>query len=170
MTDGWVVTVTGEMRASELGATLAHEHLYCDISAFSGKTDNRVTVPDQVAKELAWFHAAGGKSIIEVTPEGIGRDPLKLRDISLASGVPVVSGISFYAEETYPPWVRDASREQIADYFVRELEEGQEGVRAGVIGELTSHNEPLPRPRDYRLHELERRVFEAAALAQQRTG
>ena len=129
-----------------------------------------MTVPDKVAADLAWFLQAGGRTIIEVTPEGIGRDPLKLREMSLASGVQVVSGISFYDEATYPDWVRTASREQIADYFVRHLEDGVEGVRAGVIGDLTSHNEPEPRPKEYRLRDRERQVFEAAALAQQRTG
>ena len=62
-----------------------------------------------------------------------------------------------------PGWVGAASREQIADYFVRQIEVGQDGVRAGVIGELMSHNEPVADPRGYRLHEPERRVFEAAA-------
>ena len=35
---------------------------------------------------------------------------------------------------------------QIADYFVRHLDEGEAGVRAGFIGELMSHNEPVPNP------------------------
>jgi phosphotriesterase-related protein len=170
MPDDTVITVTGEIPAGELGPTLAHEHLYCDISGFSGKADNRVTDSGQVAEDLAWFLQAGGRSIIEVTPEGIGRDPGRLREISLSSGVQVVSGIAFYDQATYPVWVAAASREQIADYFVRQIEVGQDGARAGVIGELVSHNEPAPDPRGYRLHEPERRVFEAAALAQRRTG
>ena len=85
MGGGVVVTVTGEIPAGELGPTLAHEHLYCDISSFSGKPDNRLTVAPQVAEELAWFRQAGGRSIVEVTPEANGRDPVKLREISEAS-------------------------------------------------------------------------------------
>jgi phosphotriesterase-related protein len=149
---------------------LAHEHLYSDFAVFSGKPDNRFTVASEVIDELAWFRQAGGRSIVEVTPEGTGRDPLQLREISRASGVQVISGIAFYEESTFPAWARDASVDEITDYFVFHLEEGQGGVRAGVIGELTSHNEPAPNASGYRLRELEQRVFEAAAAAQRRTG
>jgi phosphotriesterase-related protein len=170
MCEPQIVTVTGTISAGELGPTLAHEHLHSDFSIYSGKPDNRLTVPSQVIDELAWFRRAGGRTIVEVTPEGTGRDPLQLREISLTSGVQVISGIAFYEASTFPAWARDASVEQIADFFVFHLEEGQAGVRAGVIGELTSHNEPEPNPSAYRLNDLECRVFEAAALAQQLTG
>jgi phosphotriesterase-related protein len=165
-----VVTVTGAIPASQLGPTLAHEHLYSDFSVFSGRPDNRFTAASEVINELAWFSQAGGRSIVEVTPEGTGRDPVQLREISRASGVQVISGIAFYEESTYPAWVRAASVEQIAEFFVFHLEEGHNGVRAGVIGEITSHNEDAPNPSGYRLQELERRVFEAAAVAQRQTG
>ncbi len=170
MSQGCVVTVTGEIPASQLGPTLAHEHLYCDISTFSGKQDNCLTATSQVIEDLTWFRQAGGRTIVEVTPEGIGRDPTKLREISQRSGVQVVAGIAFYDEATYPSWVRDASIKQISDYFVNHLEIGEKGVRAGVIGELTTHNEPLPNAAGYKLRELERKIFEAAALAQRQTG
>jgi phosphotriesterase-related protein len=84
--------------------------------------------------------------------------------------VQIVSGVSFYVENTYPAWVRGATVGQIADYFVREIEEGRDGVRAGLIGELTSHNEARPEPAAYRLTDMESRVFRAAAQAQRRTG
>ena len=165
-----IVAVTGEIPAEQLGATLAHEHLHLDVSIVSGKADNRMMAPDQMIQEMRWYLQAGGRSIIEVTPEGIGRDPLALKRIGEASGVQVISGIAFYDESTYPAWVREASVGQIADYLVRHLEEGEQGIRAGILGEVTSHNEPQPNQRGYRLHDLERRVFEAAAAAQRRTG
>lgn len=170
MAERMITTVTGDIPDSELGATLAHEHLYCDISVHSGRADNRLDDVAEVVGEMEWFSRAGGRTIIEVTPEGIGRDAAKLRDISVASGVRVVSGIAFYDQSTYPDWVRSASAETIADYFVRHLEEGENGVRAGLIGEVMSHNEPVPNAAGYRLEPLERRVFVAAALAQRRTG
>lgn len=164
-----VVTVTGEISVDELGNTLAHEHLYCDISPHSGRRDNVVTDVDVATKEMSHFLAAGGRSIIEVTPEGIGRDPVKLRQISEGSGVQIISGISFYDESVYPAWVADASVDTIANYFVRHVQEGVNGVRAGIIGEVASHNEPAPNP-NYQLRPAERRVFEAAAKAHRRTG
>ena len=166
----FIATVTGEIPADQLGRTLAHEHLYCDISLQSGRPDNRIMDVPLLVDELRHFTQAGGQSIIEVTPEGIGRNPAKLRDISQGSGVQIVCGIAFYDEGTYPAWLRAADVGQIADYFVRQIEEGQDGVRAGLIGELASHNEPKPNQSGYRMHDPEHRVFVAAAQAQRRTG
>ena len=170
MSASLIATVTGEIAGDQLGRTLAHEHLYCDISISSGKADNKVTDVALVAAELLDFRRAGGQSIVELTPEGIGRDAAKLRDISQAAGVHVISGIAFYDQSTYPKWVHAATVDEIADYLVRHIDEGTDGVRAGLIGELASHNEPTPNPSGYRLHEPERRVFVAAANAQRRTG
>lgn len=166
----YITTVTGDILASELGETLAHEHLYCDVSMHSGRADNVVQDVDLITREMTHFRAAGGSSIVELTPIGIGRDVVKLREISLASGVQIVSGIAFYDQSTYPAWIASASVDQIADCFVRELEEGTQGARAGLIGELTSHNEPTPNQEHYRLAEREHKVFVAAARAQKRTG
>lgn len=168
--DGLVTTVTGPIAAGMLGPTLIHEHLCCDLSRFSGKTDNMLTDTELIAAEMRFFIAAGGRSIVEVTPDGIGRNPSALRKISESSGVQIVSGIAFYDEATYPDWLRRAKIGEIADYILRQIEDGQDGVRAGLIGELMSHNEPAPNPSGYRLHELEQRVFKAAALVQKRTG
>jgi phosphotriesterase-related protein len=164
------VTVCGEVSPADLGPALAHEHLHCDFSVTSGREDNVLTDAGAVARDLAAFRAAGGATIVELTPEGLGRDPERLRHLSAATGVHVISGIALYAEETYPFWARTATVGQLADFFVRHLEDGVNGVRAGVIGELFSHNEPDPRPVGYRLSEPEGRAFAAAALAQRRTG
>ena len=165
-----IVTVRGEIPDERLGPTLAHEHLCCDISVHSGNPDNTITDRRLVADELGWFRRAGGSSIVEMTSIGIGRDPEALRWISEASGVHVVSGISFYQQETYPEWVACASVDGIADYFVRQIEDGENGVRAGLLGEITSHNEDHADASAYRLHDLEAKVFRAATRAQRRTG
>ena len=167
---GVIVTVTGEIRPEQLGPALCHEHLHCDVSIVSGRADNRLIAPQLMPQEMARFAAAGGRAIVEVTPEGIGRDAASLAEISRASGVTIVSGIAFYVQETYPAWVASAAADKIADYFVMHLDRGVGGVRAGLIGEVASHNETAPNARGYRLEPLERRVFEAAALAQQQTG
>jgi phosphotriesterase-related protein len=170
ITTDYVVTVTGEIPADQLGVTSAHEHLYCDISVSSGKKDNIFTDVSLIVRELEYYREAGGQSIIELTPADLGRDPVKLKIISEGSGVQLVSGIAFYDPNTYPDWLRQATVDQIADYFVREIEEGTDGVRAGLIGELASHNEPQPNASGYKLQEFETLVFRAAARAQLRTG
>jgi phosphotriesterase-related protein len=170
MATEYIVTVTGEVPGDQLGVTSAHEHLYCDISVSSGKKDNIFYDVSLIVRELKYFCEAGGQSIIELTPVGLGRDPAKLKVISKESGVQLISGIAFYDQNTYPDWLCRATADQIADYFVREIEEGTNGVRAGLIGELASHNEPNPNAPSYKLQELETLVFRAAARAQRRTG
>ncbi len=165
-----IKTVCGEIQDDQLGATLAHEHLYVDLSIHSGNPDNIVTDEALLVNELAVFRQAGGQSILEMTPVGLGRNPQALQRISKASGVHIVEGISFYQVETYPDWVRAATVTQIADFFVRQIEVGDEGVCSGFLGEITSHNVDNTNPREYALHEDEARVFQAAAHAQKRTG
>lgn len=166
------MTVTGLLAASALGPTLAHEHVWCDVSLHSGRPDNRVMDEDRAVGEMAIFRAAGGGAIIEVTPDGIGRDLAALQRISARSGVPIVGGVAFYDKTVYPTWVRDADAERLAEYFIESLTVGAAfgGARAGIIGELTSHNEPVPNMLGYRLEPIEQVVFQGAALAQRRTG
>jgi predicted metal-dependent phosphotriesterase family hydrolase len=165
-----ITTVLGDIAPGELGPALAHEHLYCDISPHSKRPDNRVQDTGLIASELDFFRQAGGRSVVELTVDGIGRDAPKLREISERSGTTIISGIAFYQEECYPEWVRRSNPQQIADYLIRHLEVGDQGVRAGLIGELTSHNEPEPNAANYQLRDVERNVFVGAARAQIATG
>ena len=94
MSKPYVTTVLGDIAADEIGPALAHEHLYCDVSVHSGKADNVMQDVGLIAGEMEWFKKAGGRTIVEVTPIGIGRDAGKLKEIATASGVQVVCGIA----------------------------------------------------------------------------
>ena len=163
-------TVLGEIQEDQIGPTLAHEHLYCNIARHSGNLDNAMTDWELIVRELGSFTAAGGRGILEVTPVDLDGDAAALHRISQASGVHIVRGIAFYQEDSYPRWLHTATVHQIEDFFVREIEEGEGGIPAGFIGEIGSHNRPEPDFLGYRLTEGETRVFEAAARAQKRTG
>ncbi len=164
-----IQSVTGPIPGEQMGVTLAHEHVWCDISIHSGRPDNVLQNVAVAAEELGEFLRGGGRTVVELTPEGVGRNAAKLRAISEASGTQIVSGVAFYDEVTSPEWALQAGAGEIADYFVHELEEGVDGVRAGLIGELYSHNEAHINP-DYRFTPQEEKVFRAAAAAQKRTG
>lgn len=165
-----VITVCGDLAPENLGAVLAHEHLMCDFTSTGGKPQDRMVDWTVIAPELETFRKAGGGAIFEVTPVEMGGDSQGLKRISEASGVPIVRGISFYVEESFPRWVWSATPQTIADFFVRQIEEGESGVRAGIIGEVASHNEPLPNAGTYRLRDCEAKMFSAAAQAQRRSG
>ncbi len=166
----YVVTVTGEVPADRLGMVSAHEHLYCDISSHSGNKDNIIQNVDLIVEELDAFLQVGGRTIVEVTPADIGRNPAALKLISERSGVQIVSGIAFYDHRTLPGWLHDATVEQIARFFISELEKGSDGVRAGLIGELATANQPGADAATYVMSPVETRIFQAAARAQQETG
>ncbi|GLW99252.1 phosphotriesterase-related protein [Microtetraspora sp. NBRC 16547] len=91
---------------------------------------------DVAIEEVARFAARGGRTLLEVTPEGIGRAPAELAAIARATGLNIVMGCGFYLERTHPARVRDMSVADVADEIVRDLTEGVGGVRAGVIGEI----------------------------------
>lgn len=160
-----VMTVSGPVRGEELGITLMHEHIICAHHEFSmrgfgaGFDDTEIMV-----EEIEYFQRAGGKSVVEVTPRGVGRDVRKLREIADATGVNIIANTSFYHEAAYPPEVFELTINQLAHLMIGELTEGIDGtdIKAGVIGELgTGSHYVCP---------AEERVFRAAARAQIHTG
>jgi phosphotriesterase-related protein len=122
------------------------------------------------AAELKYFRRAGGRSVIEVTPEGAGRNPEALRVVSEASGVQIICGIALYDQRTWPAWALAADPGAIADWLVQQIESAEDGIRAGVIGEILSHDSPCLDPGRYRLDEREAALFAAAARAHRQTG
>ena len=143
--------------------------MYFDLSAYGSK-DNVIMDPSLISEELHYFRMAGGCSVVEMTPVDIGRSAENLKKICETSGVQIVSGISLYQEYSYPAWVFKANANQITEFFVNEIEKGTHGVRAGLIGELASHDVLESTSKGYRLSDIEIRVFEAAAKAQKHTG
>ena len=184
---GKVQTVLGPIEPAELGPTLMHEHLLCDITPPAmaawddgpeitlanrheiayGRTRHagnfRLTMPDVATDEVRAMHAAGGRAIVELTVGGLTPDPEGLAAIARATGVHIVMGCGHYVEEYQDR--RNFARD--VDDFAREMVdqvlEGAwgTGVRAGLIGEIGCQA-PWT--------ELERRVMRGALLAQAATG
>ncbi len=185
-----VETVAGPIPASDLGVTLVHEHLFVDLrcywspeddpgvafepltadsvariraSPFAARDNLRIDDPGTLVDELAQFTRAGGRTIVDVTPQGIGRDPRALEWLSAQTGINLVAGCGYYIKESHPPGMAARSRGELADEMVRELTVGIEGtsIRAGVIGELGMAASPM----DW----TEKMVLEAAGAAQAET-
>ncbi|NUR88705.1 MAG: phosphotriesterase, partial [Nonomuraea sp.] len=81
------------------------------------------------AAEAAAFRDAGGGTIVDLTTARHGRNPAGLRRIAELTGLTIVMGCA-----PHPTDPRDAGR--LAEGLVRELTEGVDGVRAGIIGEI----------------------------------
>jgi phosphotriesterase-related protein len=115
------------------------------------------------AEELARVRAAGGRTVIDPTCRGIGRDPAALRRIAERAGVQVVMGAGYYLEAAHPAAVRGMSVADVAAEIERDVLEGVDanGVRAGIIGEIGVSKD---------FTAAEEKVLRGAARAQARTG
>lgn len=104
-----VSTVRGPRPVSDLGVTLAHEHIAIDTTPQQRSTARVAprmlldyTSEAAVTDALHQFKLAGGSTIIEATPDGCGRNPEKLRQISERLSLNIICSTGWYREENYP--------------------------------------------------------------------
>ncbi|MEU5580775.1 phosphotriesterase [Streptomyces huasconensis] len=128
-----VRTVLGDIAPARLGLCDAHDHLFLRSPQLPGQ---ELESARAAADELAAFHAAGGRSVVQWTPYGMGRQAGRLPELSRAAGVHVVAATGLHQAAHYAPEALERlRREGLADVFIRELTDGigHSGVRAGVI-------------------------------------
>jgi len=159
-----VMTVRGPVDANQLGVTLTHEHLLIDLYRVTSIGDHLLDDPEIAIEELRPFKEAGGRSLVDLTSEGLRRDPLALRHISEESDVHVIMGGGWYRQPFYPEYINTQPTNALADYLVKEIEDGVEdtGIRPGVLGEVGTEKD--------RFTPAMERVFRAIARAHRRTG
>ncbi len=155
-----VMTVTGPVAAEQLGVTLPHEHVFLDLTR-EYRGNGLLNDADLAASELQRYVDAGGRTLVDVTTGGLNGDPAGLRDMAERTGLQIVRGAGFYRRAYFPPELDELSTDAVADLIVRDIEEGTDGVRAGIIGEIGC---------DRVITALEERSFRAAARAHRRTG
>jgi predicted metal-dependent phosphotriesterase family hydrolase len=168
-----IQTVLGAIPASELGVCLPHEHIWCDqrtaprpeLFGLTRSSDSYMRLDDEDAMvdELVAYRQAGGRSIVEVTCDGWGRDLEVLARLSEASEVHIVATAGFYIEPCMPQFVAEWSIERLADHLTREIEQGigASGRRCGVLKSAIHRA---------RVEGLEEKGLRAVAIAQKRTG
>ncbi len=113
-----------------------------------GNRDNCMLDNAELAtEELKKFHELGGRTVVDPTNVGIGRDPATLRKISQETGLNIVMGAGYYLQPSHPGYVHPESTDQLARRIIRDVggagpEEGgseeDRGPRilAGIIGEI----------------------------------
>ncbi len=163
-----VQTVLGPIDPADLGWTLPHEHTAIALWHIANRWDYWELRRDEpvIVEELAAFRAAGGRAIVDLTLDGVGRDPAWLAGLARATGLHVVMGAGWYRGAHYPAetLVDRRSVDSLADEIVRDATDGVAGtgIRAGIIGEIGT-DKPW-------VSALEERVHRAAARAARRTG
>lgn len=87
-------------------------------------------------RELRLFAEAGGSALVEGTAADYGRDPQKLVYASRQSGVHLIATAGFYLFDHNPDFIDDISTEELAELFIREIEEGMDGTEIDRVGEV----------------------------------
>src|SRR5262245_20012579 len=120
---GKVITVLGPIDPEEMGVTYTHEHLLIDAMDHYPSYEYVIDDENVVVKELKEFTSRGGRTICDVTPDEIGRNPEALARIARRAKINVVMGSGFYREFGYPKMVAERTSWELADLLVRELNE-----------------------------------------------
>lgn len=186
------MTVLGPVDSSELGQTSIHEHIFCDLthylikpknqeeadfleepvnvknlyalknSPYSNRDNALLDDMDQALREVALFKKYGGGTIVEVTSASIGRDVVKLAEVSKRLGIHIVAGMSEYVYTSHPPKIAKMSVDELAQSYIDEIKNGvgDTGIKPGIIGEVGATD----------LNEAETKVLRAAARASLETG
>ena len=186
-------TVNGPVEIDQLGIVAPHEHIFINITnqypgdkkipGIDGDNDkvdiknlgilrrNCYFIRDNMIidsvetaiYETLFFKQAGGKTIVDLTLPGICRDVLKLKEVSDATGLNIITGCGLYTDDTIPESFRHMDVDELAEHIVSELTVGIEstGIKAGVIGEIGTSENILPD---------EEKSLRAAAIASKKTG
>ncbi|MFF1380217.1 phosphotriesterase [Streptomyces sp. NPDC058308] len=128
-----VRTVLGDIAPEDLGVCDAHDHLFLRSPQLPGQ---ELDSAEEAAAELAAFRAAGGQSVVQWTPHGMGRHAGRLPALSTTSGIRLVAATGLHQAAHYTTeFLARLRADGLAALFVRELTEGigESGVRAGLI-------------------------------------
>ena len=190
---GKIQTVLGLVGPADLGVTLAHEHLLLEGPAWyqeasdaqerelahqpvtletlgwiryhpSRNLDNiRLLDEDEAIEEANAYQRLGGRSMVDVTSIGIGRNAEALARIARATGLNIVMGCGYYVQSSHPPDLADKGEDEIAQEIINDITVGvgDTGIRAGIIGEIGC---------SWPLADDEKKVLRASARAQRVTG
>src|SRR5437588_2918275 len=98
----FIRTVTGDIDASDLGITDAHEHVLIT-GGIPVMLDKDFLLDDRTraAEEIRRFSALGGKTLVDMMPAGLGRDPEGLRQVSEETGAYIIAATGFHTERYY---------------------------------------------------------------------
>jgi len=162
----FVRTLLGDIEPTELGVTYCHEHILCS-PPYWKERNNHDLILDDVQKstlEVLDFKELGGDSIVDATAVDYGRDVQSMKKISLDTGINIIGTAGFNKSflwkakipkhigaivgdyKTYVEWIDESSIEELAEFVIKEIEEGLEGtqVRAGQVKFGTGYNRISP--------------------------
>lgn len=171
-----VKTVFGEISPSDLGFVDIHDHLWkCGGMEVIHDKDFALDNLEKCRGELRSFIAAGGKTMVDMQPLGLGRDIEKLKAIAVDLPVNVLSVTGFHKGSFYDKthFANRYDLDQLIDMVTAEVTEGIEindycgpfvkrsSTKAGLVKAGTSY---------YKISALEEKLLKVVARVSKATG
>lgn len=183
-----IYTVRGPIEPDLLGITSMHEHVFIDGSVWYAAPDDagrdavtmdnlgwlrrnihksrdnlRLDDPQTAVAELLAFKEAGGGTLVDLTPTGMGRRTETLRAVAQQADVNIVVSTGLYVHDAHPAWLDDADVDAITNFLIHELRTGIDGstILPALVGEIGTSAEITDR---------EWRVIRASGRAGSATG
>lgn len=169
----FVNTVRGQITPESLGKTLMHEHFLFGYPGYEGDLTIAPFDEDAYLKKSCEVIKAvkqyGFKTIIDVTPNDCGRNPLLLKKIAEEYDFNIICATGYYYEgEGASVYFKFRSSfsdvvSELAELMIKEITVGIQGtgIKAGVIKLGTSANQ---------ITAYEELIIKAAVRAQKETG
>lgn len=164
-----IMTVTGPKDINQMGLTFEHEHIATDFIGAEKVKQPQYPVSQGTAfflPHLMKLKDSGVQTLIECTPEYIGRDVKLLRELSEQSGVNILTNTGYYAavdKKYLPKHTFNETAEQLAARWIDEWENGINGtdIKPGFIKLGVGKKS---------LDSIEQKIVRAGALAHLSTG
>lgn len=188
-----IITTKGPIKKDKLGISLIHEHLFIDLSFTyktpkskedQEYSDKKITLknlhklknnpgcmkenlflndPDIAFDELTYYKKYGGRTLVEQSTIGSGRNVKAIAGIAEKTGINIIVSTGYYLKNTQTSEVLNFNKKTLTSNMIKELQAGIEdtNIRAGVIGELGISPD---------IQEWEKKLLAAGAKAQKETG
>lgn len=178
----FIRTFHGDIEPTKLGVTYSHEHIVCRPQYWVEREADDLLLDDKEKSKLDVldFKNLGGQAIVDATAIDYGRDVLAVKEISEETGITIIGTAGFNKSflwdasipehlkkvtgdyRTFHEWIEAKSINELADFVIREIEEGLEGttVRGGQVKFGTGYNRITP---------LEEKTLRAVARAHHET-
>lgn len=179
---GFIRTLHGDISKEDLGFTYSHEHIVCRPAYWQERGVDDLLLDDKAKskQDVLDFKQHGGCTIVDATAVDYGRDVQAVQEIAVESGIRIIGTAGFnksflwdaqIKEElkpligdygSYAQWIEAKSINELADFVIREVEEGLEGTpfKAGQVKFGTGYNRITP---------LEEKTLRAVARAHHET-
>ncbi|MFA5819551.1 MAG: hypothetical protein WC854_09760 [Bacteroidales bacterium] len=134
--EGIIMTVNGPITSREMGISLIHEHILVDFIGADKITEQRWDkgkVIERTMPFLKQIKDLGCQTLVECTPEYLGRDPLLLKFLSYSSGLNIITNTGYYGavnNKFLPQHAFTETADQLAFRWTMEFDDGIEKTLA----------------------------------------